>query len=714
MADTFTTSLGIRQIESGTRSGTWGTETNTQYELFDNAFSYVANDLASDADATLTVSEGTASNARFFYIKFTSSVSLTATRTITLAPSDSKKIWMIENATTGSQSLTFKQGSSGSTKTIANGKTAMIYADGAGGTNGAINDALDNIQIDNVIVNTTLGIGTTNPQAELHIFGTEANIRLEDSSGVSNSYSEIRSLDNSGVEINADPDDADSSTTIQFKIDNSTIGVMNPSGNLINLQGAAATGDGLRIGTSNSNASGSTLLTLQTNNTDRVTLTGTRTNTTGGNLSIKTLKAGGSLTEAVQVDDAQKVGIGDFSSAAIDRTLHIKSSNPSIKLEQDTSDRDNFIKGATDNLELAADNNDQGAGSVIKFLVDGSEQARVTGDTRLGVGTTSPDVTFHAMTSDTSNSATAQTVGIFERNGDCHVTVLSNAANHGSIKFADDNSAAGEIRYVHGTGTDEMRFFTAATQRAVIDSSGNLGIGTTSPAAELDIEGSTTQVIRIARTGAGSHLELKASTSGEGCIIDAEDNSLAIKTSTSEPMTFETNDTEAMRITNSQSVLIGTTSTTIDSSNFGLLLNGSNGRFKNSIDVGGSGNVTQMFGNAGEFRVKGDGDLQNTNNSYGAISDQTLKENIVDATDKLADINQVQVRNFNFIGSDHKQIGVIAQELESVFPGLVKTDDEGKKSVKYSVFVPMLIKALQEADDKIDALTARIETLENA
>ena len=112
MADTFTTSLGIRQIESGTRSGTWGTETNTQYELFDNAFSYVANDLSSDADATLTVSEGTASNARFFYIKFTSSVSLTATRTITLAPSDSKKIWMIENATTGSQSLTFKQGSS--------------------------------------------------------------------------------------------------------------------------------------------------------------------------------------------------------------------------------------------------------------------------------------------------------------------------------------------------------------------------------------------------------------------------------------------------------------------------------------------------------------------------------------------------------------------------------------------------------------------------
>ena len=174
---------------------------------------------------------------------------------------------------------------------------------------------------------------------------------------------------------------------------------------------------------------------------------------------------------------------------------------------------------------------------------------------------------------------------------------------------------------------------------------------------------------------------------------------------------FQTNGTERARIQNN-GILIGTTSTTISSTDFGILLNPQNGRFKSAIDVGGSGNVAQMFGNAGEFRIKGDGDAQNTNNSYGAISDQTLKENIVNATDKLADINQVQIRNFNFIGSDHKQIGVIAQELEAIFPNLVKTDDEGVKSVKYSVLVPILVKALQEADDKIDALTARVEALE--
>jgi hypothetical protein len=198
MADTFTTSLSIRQIETGTRSGTWGSETNTQYELLDNAFSYVNHDLSSDADATLTISDGTASDARYFYIKFTSSVSLTATRSITLAPDDSKKIWIVENATTGSQSLTFKQGSSGGTVTVVNGNTAVIYADGAGATNGAITNAFTDLQLagttsmsvatisGNLTVDTntlyvdssanSVGIGTTSPDSDtrLHVVSSGA------------------------------------------------------------------------------------------------------------------------------------------------------------------------------------------------------------------------------------------------------------------------------------------------------------------------------------------------------------------------------------------------------------------------------------------------------------------------------------------------------------------------------------------------------------
>jgi len=124
------------------------------------------------------------------------------------------------------------------------------------------------------------------------------------------------------------------------------------------------------------------------------------------------------------------------------------------------------------------------------------------------------------------------------------------------------------------------------------------------------------------------------------------------------------------------------------------------------------------------FQVLGNGNAQNTNNSYGAVSDVKLKENIVDATPKLAGLMQVQVRNYNMIGDTTKQIGVVAQELEAVFPAMVdETTDRDKegndlgtttKSVKYSVFVPMLIKAIQEQQALITTLTARISALESA
>jgi hypothetical protein len=124
-----------------------------------------------------------------------------------------------------------------------------------------------------------------------------------------------------------------------------------------------------------------------------------------------------------------------------------------------------------------------------------------------------------------------------------------------------------------------------------------------------------------------------------------------------------------------------------------------------------------------KFRVADSGNVTNTNNSYGAISDAKLKENVTDATPKLDKLNQVRVVNFNMIGDKQKQIGVIAQELESIFPGMVDEspdrDTEGNdlgtttKSVKYSVFVPMLIKAMQEQQAIIQTLTARVAALES-
>jgi hypothetical protein len=111
--------------------------------------------------------------------------------------------------------------------------------------------------------------------------------------------------------------------------------------------------------------------------------------------------------------------------------------------------------------------------------------------------------------------------------------------------------------------------------------------------------------------------------------------------------------------------------------------------------------------------IYGNGNIENANNSYGGISDIKVKENIVDATPKLNDLLQVRVVNYNLKQSpDNKQLGVIAQEIEQIFPNIVDEspdrDEDGNvletttKSVKYSVFVPMLIKALQEFKAEFD------------
>ena len=119
------------------------------------------------------------------------------------------------------------------------------------------------------------------------------------------------------------------------------------------------------------------------------------------------------------------------------------------------------------------------------------------------------------------------------------------------------------------------------------------------------------------------------------------------------------------------------------------------------------------------FAVLDNGDCRNTNNSYGAISDIKLKENIIDANSQWDDIKAIQVRNYNFKkGQTHKQIGVIAQEIELISPNLVNEiadrTEEGAdlgtvtKTVNYSVLYMKAVKALQEAMERIETLETRL------
>jgi hypothetical protein len=118
--------------------------------------------------------------------------------------------------------------------------------------------------------------------------------------------------------------------------------------------------------------------------------------------------------------------------------------------------------------------------------------------------------------------------------------------------------------------------------------------------------------------------------------------------------------------------------------------------------------------NTGEakFEVDADGDVKSRTNSYAGFSDARYKENITPARDYLDDLREVDVVTFNWQGSDQKLLGVTAQQIQPIFPNMVAEDEDGTLSVRYSVFVPMLITAVQSLATEVEDLRARIEALE--
>ena len=125
------------------------------------------------------------------------------------------------------------------------------------------------------------------------------------------------------------------------------------------------------------------------------------------------------------------------------------------------------------------------------------------------------------------------------------------------------------------------------------------------------------------------------------------------------------------------------------------------------------------------MRVEDSGNVTNANNSYGSISDERLKENIVDASSQWDDIKALRIRKFNFkslTDPDKKpMLGVVAQEAELVCPNLVTSSvtlqegvEQEYKSFKYSILYMKAIKCLQEAQAKIETLETKVAALEAA
>ena len=131
MASLFTDSSGLEKPGSGEQAGSWGETVNNNFDIIDRVSSGFLSLTLSSTSSTITATDGTPSDGHYKVLFCTGSLS--SLHTVTIAPNNKSKLYLVNNATTGNQSVKFQQGGgSGTTVTIAAGVTAWIYADGSG------------------------------------------------------------------------------------------------------------------------------------------------------------------------------------------------------------------------------------------------------------------------------------------------------------------------------------------------------------------------------------------------------------------------------------------------------------------------------------------------------------------------------------------------------------------------------------------------------
>ena len=134
-----------------------------------------------------------------------------------------------------------------------------------------------------------------------------------------------------------------------------------------------------------------------------------------------------------------------------------------------------------------------------------------------------------------------------------------------------------------------------------------------------------------------------------------------------------------------------------------LTIDGDGGTGDLPVRVRDQGGVDKCY-------IKGDGDLENQNNNYGAFSDAILKQDIRPAKSQWDDIKRIKLQNYRLKAQARDNadcplhLGLIAQETEQVAPGLVSRNIDGLRSIKYSILHLKALGALQEAMSRIEKL----------
>jgi hypothetical protein len=446
-----------------------------------------------------------------------------------------------------------------------------------------------------------------------------------------------------------------------------------------------------------------------------------------------------SVGETMRITGTGNVGIGTSSPGY---KLHISGSSPTLMVQDTGANASQAFIQATNSGNYFGCSTSGGTTQPMLFYV-GTERMRLDSSGNLGLGVTpsawgggfkTSEYLGGFIGSQASNYLWAGANNYY--NGSSYIYKTSNQASLYGQNFG------GHYWYnaPSGTAGNAITF----TQAMTLDASGRLGIGTTSPNKRLTVaaEDTTNTVngsagLQIVNTNAGAAGRMTSVTFGgrapsnfpfaaiagilESDVAQEQGGHLAFYTKST---TTAANPAERMRIDSSGNLLIGKTG--INNTVNGVELRADGQTYATLAATTNAAQTLHVFSSgatAYRFYVGMGGTVYATSTTITGISDQRLKENIVDLDVGLNAVMALKPRKFDWKAGKGKDIkgdrGFIAQEFETVFPDLIDEwkdpapeGEEPYKAVRADL-IPVLVKAIQEQQAIINDLKARIETLES-
>ena len=606
-----------------------------------------------------------------------------------------------------------------------------------------------------------VGIGTTSPSHELEIHSTSPTIEWSDSD---NNYISQITQSGSGFFITSDINGLGSSS-MRFRVNGNTermrltatglgIGTTSPSqtlhvlngtssGGLIQYDGQSNAEFGLRI---QSNISGGNFESDFSNGTTALLdLFANSSATSGGDLLVARTQ---SSTPVLLVKGNGNVGIGTASPTDLLHTKESSGSNVSTQLLLNNQTGGSGSAGigfqVSDDSETTAyapkgailfERTGANGRGAFKFMSDnandtnsfssGDEVMRITRDKKIGIGTTSPSTTIDAIGTNfsfiKSKTSTSTGIGGFQafNNANAEIKLFSYGSSSSGTTYggvADANLGVLEFQQVSNAvfstqgnddngNTPDFIFAPQRSQKVIIKSNGNVGIGTSSPSVPLHVFHATNNGVAIFESGdASGGIALKDNSTSQNIFLLAEGNDFKIQTNTAERMRIESNG----------SVIIGATSEPNGSTGGAGFINDTNDR-KLLICAVTNTSSRELI----EFRNPNGtvGKIQTSASatSYSTSSDYRLKENVSYDFDATSRLKQLKPARFNFIAdADTTVDGFLAHEVSDIVPeAITGTKDAVKEDgtpdyqgIDQSKLVPLLVKTIQELEARITTLEA--------